>query len=72
MIITYYQNSKSTHNLKDMKLIFLKTQKKILNFKFSRIFYHIQNKVIVYDIRDKNLKQLAYFDMIQNYDKFSK
>jgi hypothetical protein len=34
--------------------------------------HDIQNKVIVYDIRNKKLKKLAYFGMIQNYDKFSK
>ncbi len=34
--------------------------------------YDIQNKVVVYDTRNENLKQLAYFGMIQNYDKISK
>ncbi len=34
--------------------------------------HDIQNKVVVYDIRNKNLKQLAYFGTIQNYDKFSR
>ncbi len=34
--------------------------------------HDIQKKVLIYDIKEKNLKQLAYFRMIQNYDKFSK
>jgi len=34
--------------------------------------HDIQNKVVVYDIRNKKLKKLAYFGMIQNYDKFSR
>jgi hypothetical protein len=32
--------------------------------------HDIQNKVVIYDIRKKNLKQLIYFGMIQNYEKF--
>ncbi len=34
--------------------------------------HDIQNKVVVYDTKNKNLKQVTYFGMIQNYDKFSK
>jgi hypothetical protein len=34
--------------------------------------HDIQNKVVVYDMRKKNLKQLSYFGMIQNYDKIWK
>jgi hypothetical protein len=32
--------------------------------------HDILNKVVVYDTRKKNLKYLAYFGMIQNYDNF--
>jgi hypothetical protein len=32
--------------------------------------HDIQNKILVYDARKKNLNQLAYFGMVQNYDKF--
>jgi hypothetical protein len=34
--------------------------------------HKIQNKVVVYMIPQKKPKKLAYFGMIQNYDKFSK
>ncbi len=34
--------------------------------------HDIQNKILVYDARKKNLNQLAYFGMVQNYDKFWK
>ncbi len=34
--------------------------------------HDIQSKVVVYDIRNKNLKYLTYIGMIQNYDKFSR
>ncbi len=34
--------------------------------------HDIPNKVVVYDIKNKDLKLLTYFGMIQNYDKFSK
>ncbi len=34
--------------------------------------HDIQNKVVVYNTSNKNLKQLAYFNMIQNDDKFSR
>jgi hypothetical protein len=34
--------------------------------------HDIQKKVVVYNIINKNLKEVAYFGMIQNYDKFSR
>ncbi len=34
--------------------------------------HDIQKKVVFYDKRNKKVKQLAYFGMIQNYDKFSR
>jgi hypothetical protein len=34
--------------------------------------HDIKNKVVVYDIKNKNLKQLAYFGVIQNYDRISR
>jgi hypothetical protein len=34
--------------------------------------HDIHNNVVVYDIKNKSLKQLAYSGMIQNYDKFSR
>jgi hypothetical protein len=34
--------------------------------------HEIQKEVLFYDIREKKLKQLIYFGMIQNYDKFSR
>ncbi len=34
--------------------------------------HDIQNKVVVYDTRNKNLNYLAYFGIIQNYNKISK
>jgi hypothetical protein len=34
--------------------------------------HDMEIKVVVYDIRDRNLKLLTYFGMIQNYDKISR
>jgi hypothetical protein len=34
--------------------------------------HDMENKVVVYDIKNKNLKYLTYFGMIQNYDKISR
>jgi hypothetical protein len=34
--------------------------------------HDIQNKVVGYVKRNKNLKYLKYFGMIQNYDRFSR
>jgi hypothetical protein len=65
MIGTYYPSSKSTHNWKNMEF------KKNFNSKyFSKIsifknllphvngcnVHDIQNKVVIYDIKNKNLK----------------
>jgi hypothetical protein len=59
-------------------LKFLEIQNIFQNFQFSKVLYHmqmgcnvhdIQNKVGVYNTKNKNLK---YFGMIQNYEKFSR
>jgi len=34
--------------------------------------HDIPNKVVVYDIKNKDLKLLTYFGMIQNYHKVSR
>ncbi len=81
MMATYYPSSKNTHNLQYIDFFNFKIQSIFQFLKISRVLYHmkigcnvhdIKNKVVVYDTKKKNLKQLAYFGMIQNYDKFSR
>jgi hypothetical protein len=73
MIATYYPSSKNTHNLKDMEFkILKKIQESFVTCKWGVMCIWYKTKVWVYDIKNKNLKKLTYFGIIQNYNKFSR
>lgn len=46
----------------------LKISKSFTMLKWGCNLHDIYIKIVIYDARNKNLKQLAYFSMIQNYD----